>query len=155
MNAELSSFGVMLGREDIAVSEKEIVNLVETYRLAWNARDFEGMAALFSEPAMYIVPEGVLHIPDKAALVSKLQLQFVDLEAEGFDRTEIGDVVFTMVTEYSGLAELRHLRRLRTDGSEISAIDVLYICVLEEGNWRLSVAMAGPCGWNDKAGPTS
>ena len=55
-----------------------------------------------------------------------------------------------MCNEYAALAELRNLRRLISDGSEIAAIDALYICVLEDGNWRLSVAMAGECGWNDK-----
>ena len=138
--------------EDIALSEKEITDLIETYRLAWNARDFEKMASFFSEPATYIAPGGNLHIPDKAALMSKLRQQFVELEAEGFDHTEIGEVVVTICNEYAALAELRNLRRLKSDGSEIAAIDALYICVLEKGNWRLSVAMAGQCGWNDKSG---
>lgn len=134
------------------MSEKEIADLIETYRLAWNARDFEKMVSLFSEPTTYIVPGGNLHIPDKAALMSKLRKQFAALEAEGFDQTEIGEVVVTMCSEYAALAELRNLRRLRSDGSEIAAIDALYICVLDEGTWRLSVAVAGPCGWNDKGG---
>ena len=138
--------------EEIAVSETEITDLIETYRLAWNARDFEIMASLFSEPATYIVPEGNLHIPDKAALISKLRQQFNDLEAEGFDHTEIDEIVVTPCNENAALAELRNLRRLRSDGSEIAAIDALYICVLQEGSWRLSVAMAGQRGWNDQSG---
>ena len=109
------------------------------------------MASLFSVPATYIVPSGNLHLPDKAALISKLRQQFVELDAEGFDHTEIGEVVVTICNEYAALAELRELQRLKSDGSEIAAIDALYICVLEEGNWRLSVAMAGQCGWNDKS----
>ena len=137
--------------EDIALSEREITDLIETYLLAWNARDFGKMASLFSEPATYIVPSGNLHIPDKAALISKLRQQFVELEAEDFDHTEIGDVVVTLCSEYAALAELRNLRRLKSDGSEIAAIDALYICVLEKGSWRLSVAMAGQCGWNEKS----
>ena len=128
--------------------EKEVANLIETYRLAWNARDFNKMASLFSEPATYIVPDGNLHIPDKATLIAKLQQQFIDLEAEGFDHTEIGEVIITQCNENAALAELRDLRRLRSDGSQIAAIDALYICVFQGGNWRLSVAMAGQRGWN-------
>ena len=134
------------------MSEKEIADLIETYLLAWNARDFEKMASLFSEPATYIAPGGNLYIPDKNAVMSKLRQQFVKLEAEGFDHTEIGEVVVTMCNEYAALAELRNLRRLKSDGSEIAAMDALYICVQEKGSWRLSVAMAGQCGWNDKNG---
>ena len=133
------------------MSEREITDLIDTYLLAWNARDFEKMVSLFSEPATYIVPSGNLHIPDKAALMSKLRQQFVELEAEDFDRTEIGDVVVTLCSEYAALAELRNLRRLNSNGAEIATIDALYICVLEKGSWRLSVAMAGQCGWNEKS----
>jgi uncharacterized protein (TIGR02246 family) len=140
----------MFGMGEVAMAKNEIADLIETYLLAWNARDFEKMASLFSEPATYIVQGGNLHIPDKDALISKLRQQFIELGAEGFDHTEIGEVVVTMCNEYAALAELRNLRRLRSDGSEIAAIDALYICVLEEGGWRLSVAMAGECGWNDK-----
>jgi ketosteroid isomerase-like protein len=137
--------------EDIALSERKITDLIEAYRLAWNARDFEKMASFFSEPATYIVPGGNLHIPDKAALISKLRQQFVELEAEDFDHTEIGEVVVTLCNEHTALAELRNLRRLNSNGVEIAAIDALYICVLEKGSWRLSVAMAGQCGWNEKS----
>ena len=134
------------------MSEREITDLIETYLLAWNARDFGKMASLFSEPATYIVPGGNLHIPDRAALISKLRRQFAELEAEGFDYTEIGEVVVTFCNEYAALAELRNLRRLNSSGAEIAKIYALYICVLEHGNWRLSVAMAGQCGWNEKSG---
>jgi uncharacterized protein (TIGR02246 family) len=144
----------MFGIREVAMAQEEIADLIETYLLAWNARDFEKMASLFSEPATYIVPSGNLHIPDKDALISKLRQQFSALEAEGFDHTEIEEVVVTMCNDYAALAELRNLRRLKSDGSEIAAIDALYICVLEEGRWRLSVGMAGECGWNDKDGLT-
>ena len=130
--------------------EKEISELIETYRVAWNARDFEKMASLFSEPATYITPNGNLSIPNKAALIAKLSEQFDGLDAEGFDHTEIGEVVVTRCNQVSALAELQNLRRLRSDGSEIVSMDALYICVLQQGNWRLSVAMAGDCGWNDR-----
>ena len=67
------------------------------------------MASLFSVPATYIVPRGNLNIPDKAALKSKLRRQFVDLDAEDFDHTEIGEVVVTMCNEYAALAETQGL----------------------------------------------
>jgi uncharacterized protein (TIGR02246 family) len=130
--------------------EKEISDLIEAYRIAWNARDFEKMASLFSEPATYITPNGNLSIPNRTALISKFREQFVGLDAEGFDHTEIGEIVVTRCNQVSALAELQNLRRLRSDGSEIVSMDALYICVLQHGNWRLSVAMAGDCGWNDR-----
>jgi ketosteroid isomerase-like protein len=135
--------------EGRSVIEPDIFQLIETYRLAWNARDFEKMASLFSEPATYITPTGNLHIPDRAALITKLRQQFSEMEVEQFDHTEIGEIIITPCNEYAAIAELKNLRRLRTDGSEIIAMDAMYICVIQDGAWRLSVALAGQCGWND------
>ena len=132
--------------------QSEISHLIETYILAWNARDFEKMASLFSEPATYIVPTGNQHIPDRTALIAKLRQQFSELEAEHFDHTEIGEVIVTPCNDYAAIAELRNLRRLRADGSEIIAMDALCLCVIQEGTWRLSVVVAGKCGWNDQDG---
>ena len=134
----------------VQLCKTEITDLIEAYLVAWNARDFDTMAALFSEPATYITPEGNLHIPNKFALISKLQQQFAGLEAEDFDHTEIAEVIVTKCNETAAVAELKNLRRLRSDGSEIGSLDALYICVLQAGHWRLSVAMAGPRGWNDR-----
>lgn len=131
------------------MAKQEIADLIETYRLAWNARDFGKMASLFSEPATYITPDGNLHIPDRAALTNKLRQQFADMESEDFHHTEIAEVVVTRCNEYAAMAELKNLRRLRSDGSEIVAMDALYLCVNQDGTWRLSVAMAGQRGWND------
>lgn len=131
------------------MAKQEIADLIETYRLAWNARDFEKMASLFSEPATYIIPSGNLHIPNRRALIAKLQQQFADMEREDFDHTEIGEVVVTQCNEYAAMAELKNLRRLRSDGSEIVAMDALYLCVIQDGTWHLSVAMAGQPGWNN------
>ncbi len=143
-------WSAMTSTETEQAIKNEISDLIEIYRVAWNARDFEKMASLFSEPATYITPNGNLSISDKAALIVKFREQFVGLDAEGFDRTEIGEVIVTRCNQVSALVELQNLRRLRSDGSEIASMDALYICVHQQGNWRLSVAMAGDRGWNDR-----
>ena len=129
--------------------ESEIRELVEIYLRAWNARDFEKMASLFSEPITYVVPNGTLHIPNRKALISKLKGQFSELEAEGFDHTEVEEVVVTQCNDTTALVEMRNLRRLRSDSSELEKRDALYICVLQDGVWRLSIAMACWLRWNN------
>ena len=64
-------------------TQTEIEELIKVYLTAWNARDFEGMAALFTEPATYVIPGGTLHIPDHQTLIEKLKQQFAGLERDG------------------------------------------------------------------------
>jgi len=129
--------------------QTEIQDLVQVYRTAWNARDFEGMAALFTEPATYVVPSGTLHIPNRLALMEKLKQQFAGLEKDGFDHTEIESVEVHQCNETTAMADLKQVARLRADGSAIDVIDAVYICIKQEGRWRLSIAMACWTNWKD------
>lgn len=129
--------------------ESDIRALIEDYRTAWNARDFEAMAALFAEPITYVIPNGTLHLPDHAALIGKLKQQFAGLEADGFDHTDIQNVEVRQCNETTAMADLKTVARLRADGSAIDVLDAVYICVRQEGRWRLSIAMACSPGWKD------
>jgi hypothetical protein len=70
------------------------------------------------------------------------------LEAEGFDHTEVEEVVVTQCNDTTALLEMRKLRRLRLDSSEPEKRGALYICVLQDGVWRLSIAMTFWLRWN-------
>lgn len=130
--------------------QSEIEILIATYLTAWNARDFEGMAALFSEPATYVVPGGSLSIPDRSALISKLKDQFAALEADGFDHTEIGSISARQCNDTTAIVDLKGVARLRSDGSALEVIDAVYVCVLQNGAWHLSIAIGCWPDWRDR-----
>ncbi len=129
--------------------QSEIKDLISRYLKAWNARDYPGMVALFTEPATYVIPGGTLHLADHAALSAKLKDQFAALEADGFSHTEIRDVTVRSCTDTSAQAELHDVTRLRADGTALDVIDAVYICILQEGRWKLSIAMACTPGWDN------
>ncbi len=128
-------------------TQTEIEELIKVYLTAWNARDFEGMAALFTEPATYVIPGGTLHIPDHQTLIEKLKQQFAGLERDGFDHTEIEEIEARQCNETTAVADLKKVARLRADGSAIDVLDAVYICIKQEGRWRLSIAMACWPNW--------
>lgn len=131
-------------------TKTQVHDLITTYLTAWNARDYEGMAALFTEPAVYILPDGPKNIPDRAALVESLKQQFAVLEGQGFDHTEIDRIEVRECTGTTAMADMKYVARLRSDGSVLEVIDAVYICILQEGQWKLSIAMACRPGWNDE-----
>lgn len=122
--------------------ETEIRALIDRYLTAWNARDLDGVAAQFTEPARYVLPGANLHMADRPAIVAALTSLFAGLEANGFDHSEAGALSVRICNETTVLAELRDVTRLRRDGSVLEVIDALYVCLREDGQWRLSVAIA-------------
>lgn len=124
--------------------------LIETYRLRWNVRDFDGMAALFTEPAVMVHTDGVRPVVNRAAMATGLRERFAALEADGFDRTEIERVDVELCSATMALGHLVNLRRLRVDNTVIDAIDSIYICVKQLGDWRLSIGAACDLGWRER-----
>ena len=128
-----------------------VIHLIETYRLRWNARDFDGMAALFTEPSAMMYEQGLRPVSDQATMAAGLRGRFEALEADGFDRTEIESVDVEMCSATMAIAYLSNLRRLRADHTVIDAIDAFYICIKQDDVWRLSVGGACDLGWRDPA----
>jgi uncharacterized protein (TIGR02246 family) len=127
--------------------ENEIQTLFDTYLRAWNARDFEGMAGLFTEPAVHVVPGGVVSFPDRAAVAANLKERFAELESNGFDHAEIAAVEVRQCNDATAMVDLRNIARLRADGSALEVIDAVYVCIKQDGNWRLSIAIGCWPNW--------
>lgn len=136
-------------------TEAKVHDLITTYLAAWNARDYQGMAALFTEPAVYVMPDGPKHLSNRDALVESLKQQFVVLEANGFDHTEIDRIEVRECTDTTALADMKNVARLRADGTVLEVIDAIYICILQEGQWKMSIAMACRPGWNETSAGTA
>ncbi len=130
-------------------AEEDIKALFGRYMDMWNCRDFEGMAALFTEPTVSVGPDGPTIIPDNAAMAASLKVRFDKLEAEDFDQTEIEAVEVQFANADTATADLKNVRRLRRDGSAIDELDALYILNRIGGAWKLSVEMAGTPGWRE------
>ena len=130
--------------------QSDIEKLFETYLTAWNGRDFDAMAELFSEPAIYFFPTGPHPIPDRASLAATMKKVFEGLEAEDFSHTEIEAVTARQCNDTLAIVDLKNVARLRRDGTAIEVIDAVYICTLQDGAWKLSTAVGCWPGWRSK-----
>ena len=124
--------------------------LAARYLVAWNGRDFEGMAACFAGPSAFVYPGGLRVSEDGAALAAALRRRFARMEAEGFDRAEVDRVEVRMASDDLAVIDLPGLRRLRADGSEIAAFDGMYLAVRTAEGWRLALGAAGDLGWRER-----
>lgn len=127
--------------------ESEVQTLFDIYLRAWNTRDFEGMAGLFTEPAVHVVPGGVESFSDRAAFAANLKERFAELERNGFDHAEIAAVEVRQCNDSTAMVDLRNIARLRADGSALEVLDAVYLCIKQDGRWRLSIAIGCWPNW--------
>ncbi|MBA4285667.1 MAG: hypothetical protein C0434_09080 [Xanthomonadaceae bacterium] len=127
---------------------------IDSYIAAWNAQDFERMAAHFTEPAVFVMPSGTTVLPTRTALAEFLRTIFVPLNARGFGHTRIGAISSRALADGLYLAEVDDIRRYRRDGSLLETLEVQYAlrrdpAALTAG---LSIAMALWCdpGWRHR-----
>ena len=127
--------------------EQETQKLFDRYLKAWNARDFPGVAACFSEPAMFVLPGATVNLPDRAAIVAMLRKLFETLESQGFSHTTLGRISPRPSGEDLAIVDVRSVKRHRHDGSVLEEIDAHYIMKNENGDWLLTVAVSCSPGW--------
>jgi uncharacterized protein (TIGR02246 family) len=127
--------------------EQETQKLFDRYLKAWNARDFPGVAACFSEPAMFVLPGATVSLPNRAALVEMLGKLFETLENQGFSHTTLGRISPRPSGEGMAIVDVRSVQRHRRGGSILEEIDAHYVMKSENGSWKLTVAVSCANGW--------
>lgn len=125
----------------------EIEALFHRYLIAWNGRDFEGVAHCYSEPAFFALPGMDIPISDRAGFVALLEKVFAGLEADGFSHTEVGEISAQSCGEQMAIVDVKDVARLRKDGSSIEVIDGHYVARKFEDGWRFTVAVTCTPNW--------
>ncbi|MCX7062955.1 MAG: nuclear transport factor 2 family protein [Gammaproteobacteria bacterium] len=131
-----------------------IKTTIDSYIAAWNARDFEGMAAHFTEPAVFVLASGTHVLPTRAELADFLRAVFVPLEARGFGHTVIGAIISRLLSDGLYLAEVDDIRRFHRDGPLMETLEVQYTlrrdaAAVAGGLSMVSALWCDP-GWRDR-----
>ena len=127
-----------------------IQQAVDHYIAAWNARDFERMAAHFTEPAVFVLASDTHVLPTRAALADFLRAIFVPLEARGFGHTVIGAITSWQLADGLFLAEVEDIRRYRRDGSWLETLEVQYTLRREADQLLIVSALWCDPGWRQR-----
>jgi uncharacterized protein (TIGR02246 family) len=138
------------GSLDMSDVQRATGRLFASYLTAWNARDFEGIAACYAEPCVFVLPGQTVTLPDRATLTAFFENMLAGLDAGGFSHTAIGSVDALQCADGMAVANTRNVNRLRADGSIMEAIDGHYVLKRIDGNWRIAVAVRCDQGWRQK-----
>lgn len=116
------------------------------YLDAWNARQFEQLAACFDEPCIVIGPGGASCFSSQADYQSHQRAAFADNETRGYSHTAVGDLVVTPLGDGMALIDAPEVCRIHRDGSIMERRRAHYVLRHTAGGWRFTVvasAMAG------------
>lgn len=127
-----------------------IRHAIDRYIAAWNAQDFERMAAHFTEPAVFMLASGTHVLETRAALADFLRAIFVPLNARGFGHTEIGAITSRELSPGLYLAEVDDIRRFHRDGHLMETIEVQYTLRSEAGTLLIASALWCDPGWRQR-----
>ena len=128
----------------------DIEALFDTYLSRWNARDFPGMASLFTEPAIYMTEAGPLPVATRSELEAMFRKKFDEMDKAGFHHTEIGGISVSQCDATTAFLEMNRVRRLRRDGSAMDELDAIYVCSKTGEGWRLAVVIGAWLDWRQR-----
>jgi len=128
--------------------DAEIAAFYDRYIAAWNAQDFPAVAACYAEPAMFVLPDATVSLPDRAATIAMLESLVARLRAEGFSHSEFACLTVKPCGPGTAIADAGAVRRLRADGTAIDTIDAHYVLRREGGDWRFAVTVTCEPGWD-------
>lgn len=117
------------------------------YIVAWNGRDFDGLAVFYTEPTMFISAQAVVPVADRAAMAALARTIFARLEADDYSHSEIGAITVRECDEGLALMDVADVARLRRDGSAIETIEPHYTCRRVDGVWRFVSVVSCRQGW--------
>ena len=137
--------------EQDPMNKAAIEAAIHSYIAAWNAQDFNAMAAHFTEPAVFILPTGTRALATRAELAAFLRGVFEGLNVAVFDHTEIGAIEVWECADGLWAADVHDIRRVHRDGSLMETIEVEYSLRREaEGQIRLISALWCDHGWRGR-----
>ena len=99
--------------------------------------DVRRILAHYSVPLTLSTDDGCIVFTDEAQVIAAAKQQFVDLQADGYDRSEVLGAESTVLNKSCAVHHGR-FARIRADGSEISRIESTYLITEGPAGRRIS-----------------
>ena len=122
-------------------------NLFATYLKHWNAQNIQFVAACYAEPCMFISPGGTAMLQERSALEEFLVQLFAGLNENGFSHSTVGEISVSRCNDGMAIMDVSNVRRLKSDGSVLEAIDAHYILKEYDDGWKIAAAVVCEPDW--------
>lgn len=117
------------------MANEAVNHVIADYYRDFSSLNVQAILPYFHEPSLLVGPQGVIPIPDRAALVAVFGPVMEGLRAKGYGRSELepGYVksLSSSAAVVGGVAVRYH-----TDGQPLERVGVTYVLHKTESGWR-------------------
>jgi hypothetical protein len=119
----------------------EAVNQVMAdYYRDFSTLNVQAILPYFNEPSLLVGPQGVIPIPDRAALVAVFGPVMEGLRAKGYGRSEL-DLGYVKSLSSSAALIGGVAVRFKTDGQQLERVGVTYVLHKTESGWKFAAVV--------------
>src|SRR5215472_5743157 len=119
------------------MANEDVKQVIYDYYRDFSSLNVQAILPYFNEPSLLVGPQGVLPIPDHAALVAVFGPVMEGLRAKGYGRSELElgyiQSLSSSAALISGVAV-----RYNTDGQELERVGVTYVLHKAQSGWKFA-----------------
>jgi hypothetical protein len=119
----------------------EAVNqVVADYYRDFSTLNVQSILPNFNEPSLLVGPQGVISIPDHAALVAVFGPVMEGLRARGYGRSELELIHIESLSSSAALIGGVAVR-YKTDGQPLDRVGITYVLHKTESGWKFATVI--------------
>ena len=125
--------------------DASVTRMLADYYSAFSTLNIEAIKPYFHQPALIMVPPGVVAVPSSEALATFFAPTIEALRAQGYARSEFTSVQVKQLSS-SAASATGVAVRYKTDGKELSRVGITYLLHKAEAAWKIAVMVLDDTG---------
>jgi len=122
------------------MANEGVNQVIADYYRDFSTLNVQAILPYFNEPSLLVGPQGVIPIPDRAALVAVLGPVMEGLRARGYGRSELElDYVKSLSSSAALIGGVAV--RYKTDGHQLERVGVTYVLHKTESGWKFAMVI--------------
>jgi hypothetical protein len=114
--------------------------VIADYYRDFSTLNVQAILPYFHEPSLLVGPQGVIPIPDHAALVAVFGPVMEGLRARGYGRSEFEPGYIKLLSSTAALI-CGAAMRYKTDGQQLDHVGVTYVLYKTEKGWKFATVI--------------
>ncbi len=122
------------------MANEALNQVIADYYREFSTLNVQAILPYFNEPSLLVGPQGVVPIPDCAALVAVLGPVMEGLRAKGYGRSELELGYIKSLSSSAALIGGVAVR-YKTDGQQLDRVGVTYVLHKTESGWKFATVI--------------
>ena len=119
------------------MANEAVSQLMADYYRDFSTLNVQAILPYFNEPSLLVGPQGVIPIPDHAALVAVFEPVMDGLRASGYGRSELELGYIKSLSSSAALVGGVAVR-YKVDGQELDRVGITYVLHKKESGWKFA-----------------